>query len=170
MRSIPAALGCALLWAAAASEADSPTAVGLKIGVVNATVLMDKAPQVERARSKLEGEFAARNQQLIAAQKRVKGMEEALAQGGVSLEDGARRKLERDLLAERRELKRSQEEFKEDFNIRRNEELGRLQEQISEAIRDLAKARGFDVILLNDAVVFASERADLTAEVLKHLK
>ena len=83
--------------------------------------------------------------------------------------DSERRNLERDIIAQQRELKRAQDEFREDFNIRRNEELGSLQRQVYEAIVSLAKEEQFDLIVNDGAVIYASEQVDITDKVLKRL-
>jgi outer membrane protein len=93
-----------------------------------------------------------------------------LADRTLALTETDRRELERELRERRRELKRSEDELREDFNIRRNEELNRLQQQIFEAIVGLARSQQFDLILNQDAVIFAGERVDITSEVLLRLQ
>lgn len=84
------------------------------------------------------------------------------------MSESERRKSERDLLALKRELKRSQEEFREDLNIRRNEEFGKLQRIISRIIDDLAKEKGFDLIL-GENVIYATDSIDITKQILERL-
>jgi outer membrane protein len=57
--------------------------------------------------------------------------------------------------------------LREDFNLRKNEELVQLQERAQRAIQRIAEAEKFDVILQD--VVFASARVDITERVLKAL-
>ena len=52
--------------------------------------------------------------------------------------------------------------------MRRNEELGKLQRRIIEAIRALAKEDKYD-LLLTDGVIYASEKIDVTQQVQKKL-
>lgn len=144
-------------------------AADLKIGFVDAAKILDNAPQAEAARNLLEREFAPRDQSLIAEQRALRQLEEELAKNSTTLNDGQRRKLEREILSLRRELKRSQEEFREDFNIRRNEELNKLQRQVYEAIVSLAKEQQFDLIVNDGAVIYASDQVDVTDEVLQRL-
>ncbi len=145
-------------------------AAELKVGVVNASEVMEKAPQAESARNKLEKEFAPRNEELVAAQKELKQMEDKLSRDGAVMSDDERRKLERDILSARRDLKRTQDEFRDDLNIRRNEELAKLQRQISETIQALAKEQSFDIILTNATVLYSSKRLDITDQVVDRLK
>jgi hypothetical protein len=42
-----------------------------------------------------------------------------------------------------RELNRTSDELREDFNLRRNEELGKFQKQVLDVINSVAKEEGF---------------------------
>jgi outer membrane protein len=59
-------------------------------------------------------------------------------------------------------------EFREDLNLRRNEELASVQERANKVIQQMAEADKFDLIL-QDPVVFASQRIDITERVIKAL-
>jgi outer membrane protein len=142
----------------------------VKIGFVNAAKILDQAPQAVQARGRLKQEFAPRDQDIIEAQSALRALEEKLALQSTTLTDTERRRLERDLLIKKREIKRNREVLQEDFNIRRNEELEKLQRQVYEAIVELAKQEQFDLIVNDDAVIYASERVDITDKVLRRLK
>ena len=104
----------------------SPVTAEMKIGFVNAIKVMESAPQVERANSRLEKEFAPRQREIVNAQQDIKKIEERLAKDGAIMSETESSKLNRDLRDKKRELKRQQEEFREDYNIRRSEELDKL--------------------------------------------
>ena len=146
------------------------TGADIKIGFVNAAKILDEAPQALVARNRLKEEFAPRDQDLLESQRSLRELEERLATEGTTLSDMQRRRLDRDILMQKRDIKRARDEIQEDFNIRRNEELGKLQRQIYEAILALAKAEGFDLIVNDGAVIYASERVDVTDKVLQFLK
>lgn len=159
-------LCCALLGLLMGSTAQ---ASDLKIGFVNVARLLEKAPQAERAKKELEREFSPRDKKLVAEQKSIKAMEERLTKDASIMSQSERDKLDRDLLNRKREAKRAQDEFREDFNLRRNEELTQLQKEIFEAIQSLAKEDSFD-LLLTDGVVYASEGIDVTSKVESKLE
>ena len=79
------------------------------------------------------------------------------------------KKLERQIISKRRELKRLNDEFQEDLNIRKNEILGKLQKQINDALKALAKEMKFDIILGRDVLYFSPE-IDVTDKLLAKLK
>lgn len=140
----------------------------LKIGFVNVAKVLEKAPQAEKAKKRLEQEFSPRDKHLVSQGKEIKKLEEKLSRDASVMGESERRKLERDIIAKKREAKRSQQEFSEDFNMRRNEELGKLQRRIIEAIRALAKDEKFD-LLLTEGVIFANPQIDVTEQVQKKL-
>ncbi len=156
------ALFLGLLLAANASYAE------LKIGFVNIPSVLEKAPQAEKAKKRLEQEFSPRDKQLVAQQKEIQGMDEKMTKDAAVMGESARANLEKNILNKKRDAKRAQQEFSEDFNARRNEELGKLQRRIVEAIREIAKDQNFD-LLLTDGVIYASEKIDVTSQVQQKL-
>ena len=140
----------------------------LKVGFVNIPAVLEKAPQAEKAKKRLEQEFSPRDKQLLAQQNEIKKLEERMNRDAAVMGDSERRNLEKDILSKQRELKRNQQEFSEDFNMRRNEELGKLQRRIVEAIRSLAKEQNYD-LLLTDGVIYASESIDVTSQIQQKL-
>ncbi len=152
------ALFLALMFVANISYAE------LKIGFVNVPKVLEKAPQAEKAKQRLEKEFSPRDKQLVAQQQEVIKLEEKYNKDSKVMAEPARRKLESDIIAKKRDAKRAQQEFSEDFNQRRNEELGKLQRRIVDAIKELAKEENFD-LLLTDGVIYTNDDIDVTARV-----
>ncbi len=144
-------------------------AADVKIGFVSVAKILQNAPQAEAASKRLEQEFAPRQKALVEAQKSLRKQEEKLSKDGVVMNDSQRRNLESDIRAQARELKRTSDEFREDFNIRRNEELGKFQKQVLEVINKLAKEENFDLVVNDGAALYAGPQVDVTEKVLKSL-
>ncbi len=157
-----------VLFAVALLAAGQANAVELKIGYVNAAKVIDQAPQGEVALKKLEAEFGARDKELVVAQNKIKQMEGDLEKNALVIKETERRAKERELLVLKRELKRATQEFREDYNQRRNEELAVLQKVAYKAIVEIAKQERYDLIL-HEGAVYASDRIDITDKVLKTL-
>ena len=62
-------------------------AADYKIGVVNAPLVLEKSPQADLARKKLEKEFATRDRDLVAAQKDLKTSEDRLQKDGAIMSE-----------------------------------------------------------------------------------
>lgn len=140
-----------------------------KIAFVNIAKVVEEAPQAEAATKTLEQEFSPRDKQLVSQQKEFKRLEDKLARDAAIMSETERSKLERDILSGKRRLKNSQDEFRADFNLRRNEELRKLQKLVSEVIQNLGRQEKFDLIL-TEGIVFYSERIDITSKVLEQLQ
>ncbi len=142
-------------------------AAELKIGFVNTERVFREAAPAMKAQKKLEKEFAARDQDLQKLAKQAKDIQTYLEKEGVTISDAERRNKERDLANLNRDIQRSQREFREDLNLRRNEELASVQENANRAIRAIADSEKFDLIL--QEAVYASPKIDMTERVLKAL-
>ena len=121
-------------------------AAEVKLGFVSIAKILNSAPQAEAASKRLEQEFAPRQKGLVEAQKSLRKQEEKLSKDGAVMSESQRRSLENEIRNQARELKRTSDEFREDFNLRRNEELGKFQKQVLEVINSVAKEEGFDLV------------------------
>ncbi|MEQ1620232.1 MAG: OmpH family outer membrane protein [Methylococcales bacterium] len=151
-----------LLLAANVSFAD------LKIGFVNIPAILEKAPQAEKAKKRLEQAFSPRDKQLAAQLKELQTLQDKLTKDASVMSESERNNLEKDIANKSRDAKRAQQEFSEDFNVRRNEELGKLQNRIVETIRAIAKDQGYDLVLA-DGVIYKNDEIDITEQVQKKL-
>lgn len=139
-----------------------------KIGFVNIAEIMEQSPQAEAARKALEREFSSRDKQLTGSRDAVLKLEEKLKNDGSIMSEANRLELERDILSKKRDYNRMRDELREDFNIRRNEELGSLQKKVFETIQTIAKNESYDLVL-TQPVLYASPSVDITQRVLQQL-
>ena len=148
--------------------AGTAAAADYKIGFVNTERLFREATPAKRAQAKIEKEFATRDAEIQKLAKQVRDLQAALDRDGATMSDADRRNKERDLANQSRDLTRMQREFREDLNLRRNEELAGIQERANKVIQQIAADEKYDLIL-QDPVVYASQRIDITDRVIKAL-
>lgn len=156
-----AALLCVFTLPTAAQE--------LKIGVVNVPLLMDRAPQTKVAMAALEEEFQPRQRDILAKQKELEELTAKVQRDIAVMGETERRNAERDVRDLQREVTRLQNEFREDFNLRRNEELGNLQRALLQEVQSYAQSAGFDLIV-GDGVLYASSAVNITELVLQAME
>ena len=140
----------------------------LKVGFVQVDKILQEAPQTIESNKKLEKEFSARTDKLKADVKSLKERESSFSKDALTMKESERDSKEKSLSQLRVDVQRKERELREDINIRRNEELGGLQEQINKAVTSVAKAESFDLVLYN-GVAYASEKIDITDKILKSL-
>lgn len=158
-----------LTAAAALLAAGAVSAQDAKIGFVDVGKLLEDSPQAVAARQKLRNEFAPRNEQLEAQHKEIAKLEEQLSTDADVMSEERIEELERSIQRRRRDFVRERDEVREDLGIRRNEELGKLQEQINEEVARIARAEGFDLVLTQAVTLYASQRIDITDRVLESM-
>lgn len=142
-------------------------AAELKVGFVNTERIFREAGPAQKAQKKLEKEFAARDAELQKVAKQVRDMQAQVEKESVTMSEADKRNKERDLANLNRDFQRQTREFREDLNMRKNEELGVVQERANKVIKEIAELEKFDLIV-QDAV-FASTKIDITDKVLKAL-
>ena len=141
----------------------------VKIGFVDPVFLIQNSPQSEAALKQLEQEFRPRNADILELQDRVENLELDLEKNALIWSETEIQKSKREIDALKRRMKRTQEEAQEDYNLRRNEELARIQGLIREVVVTIAKVEGYDLIL-ETGVVYVSPRINLTERILEELE
>ena len=145
--------------------AQAAQAADLKIGFIDADRINRESVPAERATKKLEKEFAPREQDLRKLEQQIKSLQGQLEKDGLTMNESDRRTKEQELGRQTREYQRLQREFREDLNLRRNEELAALFERANRVIKQIAESEKFDLIL--QEAVYRSPRIDITEKVLK---
>lgn len=139
----------------------------MKIGYVNTQRIFRDAPTAVKAAKRIEAEFSKRDQDLKLMAKQIQGLQESLEKNAVTMAESDRRAKEKDLNEQSREFQRKQREFREDLNLRQNEENAAIIEKANKAIKQLAESEKYDLIVQD--VVWVSPRLDVTDKIIKAL-
>lgn len=139
----------------------------VKIGYVNTQRIFRDAPSAVKAAKKIEAEFSKRDQELQRMAKQLQSMQENLETNAMTMSETDRRTKEKSLNDLSREFQRKQREFREDLNLRQNEENTAIIDKANRAIRQIAESEKYDLILQD--VVWVSQQLDITDKVIKAL-
>ena len=141
----------------------------IKIGFVDPVALIQNAPQSQAALNQLELEFRPRNDEILELQERSRNTQLEIEKNALIWTESELKNAKREIEALQRRLQRTQEEAQEDYNLRRNEELARIQDIIREVVVSIAKDEEYDLIL-ETGVVYISPRINLTERILEELE
>lgn len=142
-------------------------AAEMRIGVVDTErILRESAPAVQ-AEKKIEKEFEARDQEMKKVAKQVKEIQAYFDKEGMTLLDAEHRSKERELANLNSTLQRMQREFREDLNLRKNEELALVLQRANKAIKAIAENEKYDLVL--QEAVYRNPKIDITDKVLQYL-
>ncbi len=147
--------------------ATSANAQQLRVGYVDMKRVLDNAPQVLAGREKLDFEFRPRNETIEFQERQAQAMDDRLQIG--DLTEDARIRLDRELREMRRNVNRQREDLRDELSFRRTEEVQKLEDQINQAVEEIARNNGYDLIL-SSPVVYAHPSLDITQLILDQLR
>lgn len=142
---------------------------GVKLGVVNVALLLEQAPQAKSASTALEKEFSPQQSELKSLAGKLEKQQSNYQKNKAAMSDAQKISKEREISMLTREIQRRRNDVQELLNLRRNEELAKLQNVVNKAIKAIGKKEGFDLILY-EGIAYTNDRIDITKDVLKHLK
>lgn len=157
----------ALLLGLYCQMAVAQTAEGsLKVGFVNIRKLLVQAPQLGQIQKKLEGEFEDKNQVIIKLRHQIAQLSSQYDQ---ETEKTVMLEVQKQITEKQRELAKNQQRLQDEYNVRRNEELAKLQTLIVSMVAKVSKEKKMDIVLNNTGVIYVSGRIDITPTVFKYL-
>ncbi len=139
----------------------------LRIGVVDTERILRESVPAVQAEKKIEKEFEARDQEMKKIAKQVKEIQGYFEKEGMTLLDAEHRSKERELANLNVTLQRMQREFREDLNLRKNEELALVLARANKAIKAIAESEKYDLVLQES--VYRNPKIDITDKVLQYL-
>ena len=139
----------------------------LKIGFVDQERITRESAPADRVSKQLEKEFAPRAQEIQRREGQIKTLQGQLEKDALTMSESDRRSKEQELGRLTLDFQRMQREYREDLNLRRNQELGALFERANRVIRQIAEAEKYDLVL--QEAVYRNPKIDITDRVLKAL-
>ena len=140
----------------------------VKIGFVEVQKILKNAPQTVKANKKLEKEFTKRTARLKKVVKSIKDKESAFRKNSMTMSEGERAKKQKEIQSLKIDAQRTEREVREDIDIRRREEIAKVQAQVNIAVEKVAKDQGYDLVLYQ-GVAYAGKKVDITSIVIKAL-
>ncbi|HEY9016925.1 OmpH family outer membrane protein [Thiomicrospira sp.] len=158
------ALSLVLLAATFTAQANE----SIKVGVVNVGLLLEQSPQAKAASAELEREFAPQQEELGKLNSQLEKEKSELKRNSLAMSEAQQASKEREIQMLTREIQRKRNDVQELLNIRRNEELAKLQSLVNSAIREVGTSEAYDLILY-EGIAYTNKRIDLTQAVLDYL-
>lgn len=158
-----AGLGMALAVSANVQAVD-------KIAIVNVSSIFQQLPQRATVAKQLENEFKSRATELQSQERDLQSKMQKLQRDGSTMKASDRTKMEKDIMAQRDAFSQKAQAFEQDNRRRQAEERNKLLSRIQDAVRTVAKDKGYDLVIDANAVAYADSSNDITAQVLKQVK
>lgn len=141
-----------------------------KIAVVNISSIFQQSPQRAIVTKQLENEFQGRATELQAQERNLQAQMQLLQRNSSTMQASERNALEKSIIEQRNDFSNKAQSFEQDNRRRQTEERNKILSRIQRAVNNIAGKYGYDIIIDTNAVAYASNAKDITADVLKQVK
>lgn len=163
-------LSCLLLSATLAVGSTGVFAEGSRIGVVDLQKIMQTSTQMKSIQEKLEKQFKARRDNLIAMEETLKKDMENFKRDTAVMSQSQRKDLEKKIVGEQQQFERDGQQYQQELSTAHNESMEEFYTKIRAAISKIAEREKYDLVLQKDAAPFSVDKLDVTAKVMQEIK
>lgn len=144
-------------------------AANIKIGTVNVSKLLEKAPQVVKSSQEIANKFKPIETEILALINKLNAQNDKYNKNKSIMSSDKARETERDLLALKKQIQRKRGDVQEEINIAKTQALQKIQDLINESITFVSKRDKYDLVIY-EGIAYNSDKSDMTDLVLKRLK
>ena len=143
-----------------AFAADAPT-----IAVVNVQQVFQQSPKIADLNKKLQDQFKGRQQKLIAQQKSLQDEVDNYKKEEPTMSQAQKDTMQKKVAGDQAALSKDASAFQEDLNKEQNRVMKGVLAQLNSIISGLAKKNNYSLVLDAQAVIYATDAADITKQV-----
>ncbi len=145
------------------------TAQPLSIAVVNVQQVLQQSPKIAELNKKLQSQFKPRQEKLDAAQKALQDELDTFKKQAQSpaMSDKEKEAMQKKVTDDRAVLVKQVVAFQQDLNKEQSKIMQGVIAQLNKIIATLSKKNGYTMVLDSQAVVYSSDKSDITKEVSK---
>jgi outer membrane protein len=155
--------GSALLLSAfAITFAQTPPPQPAKLAIINAQKAVAETQEIKKAQTTLEAKYRPRQEAIQSLQQQLQSIQQQLSSPNQTPDKEAQLRAEG--TQKQKQLQRLSEDLQSDVNAERQDILGRAGRQMAEVVKQLAEARGIDVVIDITNTIYYKPALDITAE------
>jgi len=136
-----------------------------KLAVVDVQKAMRSADKVKEIESKLKKEFSVEEKKIEELKKEITELKERQQRDWAIMGDAEKRKLQEEGMKVTNELKALSQESQRRLQTRQQELLQPVVSDAQDAIKDIMKEEGYDVVFRREALVEFDPKMDITLKV-----
>lgn len=140
-----------------------------KIGVVNFQEVVQKSPDYEALKTKLEKQFTPKQKKMMDGQKELQKKVEDLRRNDAVMKEEDKKKLQEEIIKKQQELQAMEVNFQKEYVAEQEKAFQELVAKLKAKVVTVAEQEKLDMILAKDAVPF-TKGPDVTQKVIDALK
>lgn len=156
---------CALVLFARAGMAQTAPAPA-KVAVMSLQQAVLDTAEIKKASAEMEAKYKPRQAEMEKLQKELQALQEKLQAGTGKLTPQAEADITAQGQRKQRELQRLSEDLQGDVDRERNEILARTSQKMQAIVKQVAEAKGIDVVVESSNALYFKPAFDLTKDAL----
>ena len=137
-----------------------------KVGVINLQKAVLESAEIKAASAAMEARYKPRVARIDQLNKDIAGISDNLQKNAGKLTPQAEASLNTDGQRKQREAQRLQEDLQSDVDRERNEILGKASTKMQEVVKQVAEAKGLDLVVDVPYAVYFKAALDITNDVI----
>lgn len=145
-------------------------AAALKVGVVDYGALVQASPQYKSAIASLRAEFMPKQKHLRAEAKKLQAKQHNLQRNEATMTQDQVAQAELNLREKVESFRTESHKVQQTLSTRRRQLFSKVQKSIAEVVQRYAKQHGYNLVMMNEGVMYADSGLDITPAIMKILK
>lgn len=166
MKKALALIGSILIMGATQVYA-ADTSAQSTIAVVNVQQLFQSSPKIADLNKQLQDKFKSRQDKLMAQQKALQDNMDKFKKESPTMSQKAKDDLQTKINNDQASLAKDASAFQQDLNKEQTKVMKNILAQLNDVIASIAKKNSYSMVLDSQAVIYASDSADITKQVSK---
>jgi len=137
-----------------------------KVGVINLQKAVIESAEIKAASAAMEARYKPRVAKIEQLNKEIAAISDNLQKNSGKLTPQAEASMTADGTRKQREAQRLQEDLQSDLDRERNEILGKSTSKMQEVVKQVADAKGLDLVIDVPYAVYFKSALDITNDVL----
>jgi outer membrane protein len=137
-----------------------------KVAIVNLQKAVLESEEIKKANTDMEAKYKPRQQAAQKIEQELQGIQQQLQNGAGKLTPQAEADLQATGQRRQRELQHLSEDLQNDVTADRNDILGKASTKMQEVVKQVAEAKGFDMVVDIQTTIYFKPAMDITADVL----
>lgn len=148
----------------------SINAVAGDIGVVNMQKIFQTSPKAKSISSSLKSQFDSRRQNIVKMSQDLQNEVKNFQKNQAVLNKAKLAELEKKIGEHSTALRQAQSKFQSDFVEAQNKQMAAFLDEVKAASAKVADKKGLDLVVPNNAVLYAKNKLDITSDVMSAMK
>jgi len=132
-----------------------------RVAIINAQKAVADTQEIKKDQAALEAKFRPRQQQIESLQRELQTLQQQA--NAPNLPPAREAELQSTFAQKQKQLQRLGEDLQSDVNAERQDVLGRAGRQMTDVVKKIAEAQGFDVVIDVTNTLYYKPALDITA-------